>query len=130
MADCPVCTDPMTQKDRDGITIDVCDNHGVWLDKSELLSITETERHRDGTFLFADLFRSEAVTQVDHNRTLNCPHCQKQMAIEKYQGVHMDWCMEHGIFLDSGELNALLNNLRLDPLFVGGVALRLFENKY
>ncbi len=130
MANCPICTEVMSQQDRDGVTIDVCSSHGIWLDKSELLSITETERHRDGTFLFADLFRSESVPGVDPSRVLNCPHCSEAMEIEKYKGVHLDWCRQHGIFLDSGELEAILNNLRLDPLFVQGVALRLYEGQF
>jgi len=130
---CPICHNAMPQTKRDGVTIDVCFKHGIWLDKSELLTLTEAERHRNhGLFanLFSDAFRTEMVPGVDPDRVLQCPQCHKDMVVDKYQGVHLDWCHEHGIFLDNGELEAMLNNLRLDPLFVRGVALRLSEGKY
>lgn len=33
---CPICKAPMQTKHRDAETIDVCDEHGVWLDRHEL----------------------------------------------------------------------------------------------
>ena len=33
---CPICGDRMIPKRKEGITIDTCEEHGVWLDKNEL----------------------------------------------------------------------------------------------
>ena len=52
------------------------------------------------------------------------------MKIQFYENVHMDWCTDHGVFLDAGELEAILNNLRMDPLYVRKVALRLWERRF
>ena len=39
-------------------------------------------------------------------------------------------CREHGVWLDNGELEAMINNLRLDPLFLGKIATRLWELRF
>ena len=55
---------------------------------------------------------------------------EKLYWIVKHHGVHIDWCREHGIWLDDGELEAIQSNLRLDPLFVGKIATRLWETRF
>ena len=78
----------------------------------------------------ADLFRRVQAPPVDERRALQCPECGETMNVEKLHDVHIDWCKEHGVWLDNGELEAMLNNLRLDPLFLGKVATRLWELRY
>ena len=130
MVQCPICSDAMRVEDRNGTEVDVCPNHGIWLDKSELLSVTEAERHASPDFVLADWFRQAERPPVDEGRSLSCPKCNKPMKIEFYENVHMDWCEDHGVFLDAGELEAILNNLRLDPLYVRKVSLRLWEKRF
>lgn len=130
MVNCPICNEPMRAEDRAGTEVDVCPTHGMWLDKEELLKITEAERHAAPDFVLADWFRTAERPPVDENRTLACPKCGKPMKIEFYENVHLDWCTDHGVFLDAGELEAILNNLRLDPLYVRKVALRLWEKRF
>ncbi len=36
---CPVCGEVMIKERARGVTIDVCDAHGIWLDKGELPAI-------------------------------------------------------------------------------------------
>ena len=130
MISCPICSQELVHKNINDVEVDVCEVHGLWLDRSELLTITERERHETPSWMFTDLFRQEKRPPVDRHRTLSCPHCDADMKLEEYKSVMMDWCQEHGVWLDSGELEAIVNNLRLDPKFVGKVALRLWENKY
>lgn len=130
MIKCPICGADMKHNHIHGIEVDECPEHGIWLDKSELLSITEGERHSKPSFVLGDLFRRSQRPPVDRDRTLICPHCGKEMKIEVYEQVHIDWCTEHGVWLDNGELEAILNNLRLDPLYLGKASLRLWDNKY
>jgi Zn-finger nucleic acid-binding protein len=127
---CPVCSSPMTQETHDGVQVDACHDHGLWLDKKELFEITERER-RDGKGvgllgLFARLHRPGG----DPNRSLNCPLCGEGMTLDRYHDVQIDHCIEHGVWLDSGELEAILHNLKLDPLYMGGISLRLSDLKY
>lgn len=130
MVKCPVCAQEMEQKTESGVTLDVCPSHGVWLDQKELFLITERKRHEEGSFTLGDVFRREQFPRVDESRRLDCPHCGREMRLEPYRNVFMDWCPEHGVWLDAGELDAILNNLRLDPVFLHGVALRLDELRY
>ena len=125
----PIDGTPLRRETRHGIEIDVGD-HGLWLDKGELLLLTEAERHTQPGFEWGDLLRKEQNPPVDRERHLRCPVCDHPMEIEDLHGVALDWCRDHGVWLDSGELEAMLNNLRLDPLFVGKVAIRLWEGKF
>ena len=129
MPKCPVTGEPMRHDTIHDTEVDVS-TVGLWLDKGELLRITESERHKAPDFMWGDLFRREAKPPVDDDRRLDCPHCNTEMKVEKLHGVHIDWCHEHGVWLDDGELDAIMNNLRLDPLFVRKVALRLWEARY
>ena len=130
MLPCPICKSIMTLSVREGVEIDICAEHGIWLDQAELLKITEQRRHDDGEWTWSDIFRSEEAPPVDHSRALTCPVSGNLMKIEEYRGVHMDWSQGHGVWLDKGELDAILNNLRLDDTYLRGIALRLTERKY
>lgn len=52
------------------------------------------------------------------------------MQIETYKATCMDRCVDHGVWLDNGELEAIMGNLRLDPHYMGKATLRLWENKF
>ncbi len=41
-----------------------------------------------------------------------CPICGKKMHIEVQYGIHLDVCSLHGVWLDLGELPAILSNVR------------------
>ena len=40
---CPVCAELMQSESRDDVTVDVCDAHGIWLDKGELEALLERQ---------------------------------------------------------------------------------------
>ena len=126
---CPVGGDEMVRETLHGVHIDVSAK-GIWMDKGELFSITESERYQAPEWLFADLFRSVESPEVDKDRTLPCPVCQKAMELERHHEVWIDWCKDHGIWLDSGEFEAMLNNLRLDQHFLGKITTRLWEMRF
>lgn len=130
MPQCPVCNDELSIEHRNGVEIDECKNHGLWLDKGELYQITESERHKPNTWDFASIFRTFQRPFVHEDRTLSCPHCQEELKEIPYEGVTIDWCPEHGVWFDSGELEALLNNLKLDRHYLSKVTLRTFEMKF
>jgi Zn-finger nucleic acid-binding protein len=45
---CPVCGSALRVEARDGIAVDVCDEHGIWLDRGELQSIVTRLHSRLG----------------------------------------------------------------------------------
>ncbi len=126
---CPVTQEPMDKQVLDGVTIDRSPA-GMWLDKGEFLTLTEKARHAQPGWVVADLWRTEIRTDTPEGRTLSCPICGEAMEIETLHGVQVDWCREHGTWLDAGEYEAILNNLRLDPLYLRKVATRLWEGRY
>ena len=44
---CPICGEAMDTKKKRGVAIDVCEEHGVWLDQGEMSKIIERIRKRD-----------------------------------------------------------------------------------
>lgn len=42
----------------------------------------------------------------------SCPICGKRMIVEGQHGIRTDVCPEHGVWLDIGELAALISNVR------------------
>lgn len=128
MRKCPICDEPMKQEVRDGVTIDVSP-HGIFLDRTELFRLTEAERKTASGFPWVDLFRREQRPPVDPDRTLTCPASGETMRIVQYKGVHID-VSKAGVWLDNGELEAIVNNLKRDPAYGRGMALRLSELQF
>ena len=130
MIHCPVCTLPLLPNLRSEVEVDFCPAHGIWLDHGELLRVSEHERHALGEFVWEDLFRSAESPPRDDARSLACPSCSGPLAREQYEGVQVDWCAKHGVWLDNGELEAILNNLRLDASFLRGVTIRFAAARF
>ena len=128
MINCPICNKQMKEEKKDGVTIDICSEHGVWLDKGELHDLTEANRSQISWW--QSLLHTRQASKVDHNRKLQCPHCLNPMKLENYQATQLDWCEKHGIWLDSGELEIILHNLKADEGYVRGMSLRLWEQKF
>jgi Zn-finger nucleic acid-binding protein len=126
---CPVSGATLQRDTIHGVEVD-SSPAGLWLDKGELLLITEAQRHADASWTLADLFRREQRPRVDRTRALPCPVCRSTMQVVDLHGVGIDWCTEHGVWLDAGELDAIRNNLRLDRFFVDKIATRLWEARF
>ncbi len=112
---CPRCQGTLTEEVLDGLLLDVCHScGGTWYDKTELEA--RLEHHLKG--------ESEPTANGGHqSRThapwpssgqveyLLCPQCQKPMVPKNHgrnSGVIVDICGYHGVFLDSGEFDRLL----------------------
>lgn len=134
MRTCPVTGKPLVQEELDGVTIDRSEA-GIWLDKAELLAITQAERVKltlfDEMWRYAkDLLAIDAVEPEERGvgatpRDLACPVCGKTMFVDFYQDVSIDRCKEHGVWLDRGELELIVARLREDPEFVRGMTVRI-----
>jgi Zn-finger nucleic acid-binding protein len=125
---CPVCREPMREETRGEVVVDVCE-HGLWLDKTELLRITEQAR-REHSGWIEDLMRDRKSAPRNDDRVLLCPVSGQKMIRQPYEGIQIDWSPGYGVWLDAGELEAIINNLRLQPSYLRRIALRLSDLRY
>ena len=44
---CPVCSDEMSRRTSYDVDVDVCAEHGIWLEKGELARIVDTVAERE-----------------------------------------------------------------------------------
>ena len=137
MRTCPVSGEQMVHDHIHGVEVDRS-SHGIFLDKRELFEITEAERKQVGTFarlttglraFFKEKARHEDKGSGPPERALPCPECGAAMRVETYQDVWIDRCRAHGIFLDTGELDLIVERLTDDPDFLRGMRLRLADQE-
>lgn len=57
---CPVCGGPMQVRTMDNVRIDVCDFHGVWLDRGELEKLLGKDPRRRATRRRIEEYRKAA----------------------------------------------------------------------
>ncbi|MEY3214662.1 MAG: hypothetical protein RIT28_5143 [Pseudomonadota bacterium] len=135
MRRCPMSGEEMTQEVFHTVTIDRSP-HGVWLDKGELFRIAEDLRDetdwKDYAIAifhswFAPQARPEEHGEGTEERGLPCPICSEPMHRDTYRDTYIDRCDKHGVWLDAGELELILQRLRHDRDFLRGIRLRLSE---
>jgi len=116
--DCPRCTGRklavLQLPGLDSVEVDRCETcHGIFFDPGEL------ERAMNRTVRpIAEVDRQELERLINEERKfekkvvyLRCPECKQLMDRRihgRKSGVVVDRCIEHGIWLDGGELRALL----------------------
>ncbi|HEU5115194.1 MAG TPA: zf-TFIIB domain-containing protein, partial [Isosphaeraceae bacterium] len=110
--DCPRCHLMLRRTDYEGVEVDMCDNcWGIWLDSGEMgaiidsreMDFSETERQQ---FLKA----RANLPAMGPGEPIHCPVCNKPMdVLSSDVGLHIviDRCVDHGIWLDSGEIKAV-----------------------
>jgi hypothetical protein len=53
-----------------------------------------------------------ANDQVVPTGQRECPICKKVMSVEELHGITLDVCRNHGVWLDSGELETILSRVK------------------
>lgn len=110
---CPNCDHSMVTKDLNSITVQVCPAcNGMWLDMGELTRL-KNQTLPDANWLDENVWEEISLLQYEWGER-ECPICGKAMAIVKYgeTDVKVDACVRHhGIFLDKGEFEAILESL-------------------
>ncbi len=56
------------------------------------------------------------MNDTEAERVLACPVCGEALQIDAKSGVSIDVCPEHGIWLDAGELDAIVKKIRAQHL--------------
>ncbi len=107
---CPACGNELTQKDIDGVQLDVCAGGcgGIWFDWFELQKFDEPHEHA-GELL--EVAWDESV-HTDHSEPFYCPRCEDVVMQRHYfsvkHEVEVDECPGCGGFwLDHGELEKI-----------------------
>jgi Zn-finger nucleic acid-binding protein len=108
---------PMEEMTLLGVTVHRCPaTRGIFFDTATFhhlvhrqAALVEMKRRREGTKHAPNgVQRGEAEHRADY---VNCPICEAQMSRRNYancSGVIIDLCARHGVWLDDGELQALL----------------------
>ena len=110
---CPACGQPLIVVERDGIEVDWCASpqcRGLWFDAGELDLLAEEAGHDISP-------ESLAHPAPDvRERPRRCPRCRKRMEKARVgapgdEAVIVDRCRAHGVWLDAGELGAVMRLL-------------------
>ena len=69
----------------------------------------------DPEAFLAELERSETIHAKNNQHVVPsgerpCPICGKHMEVDEMSGINIDYCGEHGVWLDRGELPTILSN--------------------
>jgi Zn-finger nucleic acid-binding protein len=113
---CPVCSSALTIVLHEGVQLDRCPaGHGLWLDRGELREIALSEQvarssdERDHARRVATSDAGHAVVAELDRTPRPCPVCTSGMQLTEYagSGVPIDQCIDHGIWLDDGELEQI-----------------------
>ncbi|PLX18337.1 MAG: hypothetical protein C0601_04785 [Candidatus Muiribacterium halophilum] len=106
---CPACDRDLTEKDVNGVKVDVCENGcaGIWFDNYELKKFDEIHENCDGLI---NIKKDPSVKVSDDKR--DCPRCEDIKMLKHYfsikRQVKVDECPAcGGVFLDGGELEAI-----------------------
>jgi len=105
---CPRCGTALECKKKNDVEIDQCPGcSGLWLDRGEFNVVTaESTVYREEK-LKEEYSRPGVVEKIEY---IPCVRCGKLMIRKNYgriSGVIIDECANHGVWLDSGELEKI-----------------------
>lgn len=113
---CPSCGATLQQVHHEGVELDRCPNgHGLWLDRGELRQVVlsevadRPEAEEGAAHAAASRDAGHAVVAEADRPRRPCPVCQEPLRLTEYaaSGIAIDECVEHGVWLDDGELEQI-----------------------
>ena len=115
---CPVDGIILEQYTLDSVEVEKCPHcQGLWLTRSEIRQAEEAEGV-DEDWLGFDLWSDQDAFEAEKS-SRKCPICDQNMATIRYghSEVQVDYCVaEHGIWLDQGEFESIIDSLRKELL--------------
>ena len=115
---CPVDGSTLEKCAIDSVEAEKCPEcQGLWFTKSEIHQ-AEEEEGIDENWLGFDLWSDHDAFEAE-NSSRKCPVCDQDMATILYghSEVKVDYCVaEHGIWLDQGEFESIIDSLREELL--------------
>jgi Zn-finger nucleic acid-binding protein len=111
---CPVDGSTLEQYTVESIEVEKCPKClGLWFTKDEIRQAEEAEGV-DENWMGFDLWADQEAFTAEKS-TRKCPVCSQDMAsiLYAHTGVKVDYCLdEHGIWLDPGEFEGIIDALR------------------
>ena len=116
--ECPVDGNTLEKFEVDSVDVEKCPQcQGMWFSKGELSQAEEAEGV-DEDWLGFDLWTDKEAFKAEKS-SRKCPVCSQEMATIVYGSteVKVDYCVEeHGIWLDHGEFERIIDSLRTELL--------------
>lgn len=88
---------------------------GLWIDATTLKALVADRTRMDGLALHPVAIPDRVPPAVTIDEGIACPRCAKTCTRHAYrvaEGLVVDSCREHGMWLDGGELAALIRHER------------------
>jgi len=102
---CPRCEIPLQHTHYRNRSLDMCGKcHGMWLDRPEFKYLTsERDVYRDDN-IPEEFVKKPLEVEDGYLRCVRCDALMQRRHFRKISAVLIDECIDHGIWLDGGEL--------------------------
>ena len=114
---CPRCAAALIAEVLDGVRMHACGQcHGWFAEVSEIAALRKLAPRVQTV--------PDRMDGDDPSPSLRCPACSKGMARTYVVGawLHVDYCREHGVWLDAGELERVAHQPAPQPAEVDAVS--------
>ncbi len=112
---CPRCTSKLNDFRLHGCTLKSCPHcEGTWYPGEALGRVTDHSLSDLEKGPLQPTLVADKLEAVDLELPISCPRCSKPMMRYRYSmncDVVLDECIEHGVWLDDGELGSLMTFL-------------------
>ena len=109
---CPRCQTQMKEVSIGSARIQLCPNcEGSFYPEGALGEVAEQTKEELEETELAPVLEADQLEKIDLEAALTCPVCGEGMSRYRYLAttdVFLDECLEHGIWLDDGELSNIL----------------------
>jgi hypothetical protein len=111
---CVKCTQVLSKSNVGGVEVDLCPRcGGLWLDRGEITRLSNIPDAELESLRLALLGGGKGPPPVPCATKHHCPACTGTLKEVVLGPVHVDYCPQcHGIFLDRGELDQAVANVR------------------
>ena len=116
---CPTCNTGLSHLNAAGVIFKLCSScNGIWVDKECFSGILQkNEEELDPYFSYTEENLDVRMNYMTPADTRKCPVCETTMMNIEYDsssGIWLDHCPHnHGIWLDAGEINLVLQYKKL-----------------
>jgi len=116
---CPACNNTLTEKEINGIILDVCQNGcgGIWFDWHELKKFDEPHEYAGD---LVSSIKIDSNLKVDHSKRRKCPRCEEDITMLRHfssvkKEIEVDECGNcAGFWLDFGELSNMRDQFQTE----------------
>lgn len=115
---CPRCSEQLKPTKVANFTVQLCPNcEGSFYQGDQLFLVEELGQSELEKSDLAPVLVGDQLDKIDLDAMLDCPECGERMSRYNHLGdetIILDECSEHGIWLDDGEMGALLDFVQRD----------------